>query len=254
MSVQKDAKLQKLLQSWPQGTVATAGWLANCGISRQLRNKYVHSGWITSLGHSAYQKKGDTVDWKGGLYALQKQTGLAVHAGAMTALSMHGMAHYVRMAGETVFLFSPSQTKLPTWFRNYGWGVELRPSSSSVLPEGLGLAEHEEKTFSIRISGPERAILECLHLAPDKLDLVECYQVMEGLTTLRPKLLQSLLEQCGSIKVKRLFFYMAKKAGHDWAKRLDTTKLDLGTGSRTITKGVYDAEFAITIPEELHKL
>ena len=81
---------------------------------------------------------------------------------------------------------------------------------------------------------------------------MECYQVMEGLTTLRPKLLQQLLEQCGSIKVKRLFLYMAHKAGHAWAQRLDREKIDIGSGARAITKGgVYVASFGLTLPEEL---
>jgi hypothetical protein len=78
---------------------------------------------------------------------------------------------------------------------------------------------------------------------------------MQGLTTLRPKLLQQLLEQCNSIKVKRLFLYMATKAGHDWKNRLDLGKLDLGSGDRSITKGgAYNAQFGITVPEELVKL
>jgi len=254
MSLQKDVKIQNLLQSWPQGTVVIAAWLAQSSISRQLRNKYLKSGWITSLEHSAYQKKEDTVNWQGGLYALQSQANLPVHAGALSALSMQGMAHYVRMGVETVFLFAPPKTALPAWFKNHDWGVDIRYTSTSVLPKGVGLVEHEEKTFSIRISAPERAILECLHLAPDTVDLVECYQVMEGLTTLRPKLLQPLLEQCSSIKVKRLFLYMANKTGHGWVKRLDTGKLELGSGDRTITKGgVYVSQFGITVPEELEK-
>lgn len=254
MTTENEQKIKIMLELHKPGTVSLASWLADSGISGDLQAYYRKSGWLKSIGRGAFIRPNDTVSWQGGLYAMQIQSGLAIHAGAMTALSMQGMAHYVRMGGETVFLFSPSQTKLPAWFRNYDWGIALHHVPSSVLPEVLGLVEHEEKTFSIRISGPERAMLECLHLAPDKLDLVECYQVMEGLTTLRPKLLQPLLEECGSIKVKRLFLYMARKAGHDWYKRLDISKLDLGTGSRTITKGVYDAEFEITVPEELHKL
>lgn len=78
---------------------------------------------------------------------------------------------------------------------------------------------------------------------------------LEGLTTLRPKLLHPLLEQCGSVKVKRLFLYMAEKAGHDWFKRLDTAKFDLGAGARTVTKGgVYVSRYGLTVPEELEKL
>jgi hypothetical protein len=100
---------------------------------------------------------------------------------------------------------------------------------------------------SLSISSPERAILECLYLAPEKMDLVECYQVMEGLTTLRPALLQQLLEQCHSIKVKRLFLYMAKKAGHDWFKRLNTEKLEA-----ILYCKVYNQSTAIPSPDLLN--
>ncbi|WP_417624034.1 type IV toxin-antitoxin system AbiEi family antitoxin [Paremcibacter congregatus] len=254
MSLQKDNKIQHMLQSWPEGTVATAAWLAHLGISRQLRNKYLQSGWITSVSHSAYQKKGDSVGWQGALYALQAQMQSPVHVGALTALTMQGMAHYVRMGGATVFLFAPAKTLLPAWFKKHDWGEAMHYIATSVFPVELGLVKHDGKTFSIRISGLERAFLECLHLAPNTMDLMECYHIMEGLTTLRPKLLQQLLEQCTSIKVKRLFLYMATKAGHDWVRRLDHSKLELGRGSRTIAKGgVYVAEFGITVPEELEK-
>lgn len=255
MSLQNTGKLQQLLQSWPQGTVGTAGWLDRSGISSQLRNKYLKSGWITSLGHSAYKKSEDRVQWQGGLYALQTQSGLPVHAGALTALSMQGMAHYLRLGTQTVYLFQPPNTTLPVWFRKNDWGVKLHPVSTSLLPQKLALTEHDEKTFSICISTPERALLECLHLAPKYLDLMECYQIMEGLTTLRPKLLQPLLEQCSSIKVKRIFCYMAAKAGHGWYKRLDINRLDLGNGVRTITKGgVHIPEFGLILPKELASL
>lgn len=186
---------------------------------------------------------------------MQKQLKISIHAGAMTALSMQGMAHYMRMGNERVFLFAPPKTKLPSWFKKHDWETDINFTTTSILPNTVGLMDYEEKNYTVRISAPERAFLECLYLAPEKLDLIECYQVMEGLTTLRPKLLQSLLEQCGSIKVTRLFLYMADKAGHDWYKRLDQSKFDLGKGSRTITQGgVYAPEFQIIVPKELIKL
>ena len=64
------------------------------------------------------------------------------------------------------------------------------------------------------INTPERAILECLNLSDASSNLLDIYYIMESLTTLRPKLLQTLLERCTSQKVKRLFLYMAEKAVH----------------------------------------
>lgn len=255
MSLENSSKIQKVLQSWPAGTVNTSVWFSGLGVSAQLLKKYTANNWLQSLAKGAYIKMGDQVSWQGGLYAMQSQSKLHVHAGALTALSLQGYAHYVRFGAETVFLFSPQKTSLPAWFRNHDWGQAVHHTKTAILPPDLALTDFQVGQFSIKIATPERAFLECLHLSPETVDLVECYQVMEGLTTLRPKVLQSLLEQCGSIKVKRLFLYMATKASHDWIKRLDSTKFDLGTGARTIGKGgVYVSQFELTIPEELVKL
>ncbi len=94
--------------------------------------------------------------------------------------------------------------------------------------------------------------MECLYLAPKDQDLVECYEVMEGLNNLRPAQVQKLLEACGSIKVKRLFLFMANKAGHDWLNYLKLDRVDLGSGKRRIVNdGVYDATYLITVPRAL---
>lgn len=75
---------------------------------------------------------------------------------------------------------------------------------------------------------------------------------MEGLNNLVPKHVQTLLENCQSVKVKRLFLYMAEKADHAWFKQLDVTKVDLGKGKRSIVKnGVLIAKYGITVPKEL---
>lgn len=252
MSAGNERKIQKLLDQHQPGTVCLAAWLDGLGISHGLQKRYRRSGWLTPIGKGAFIRPDDVVRWQGGLYALQAQARLPIHAGAITALSMHGMAHYVRLGAETIFLFASPRTLFPAWFKNYDWGADIQLVRTSVLPKDVGVVEYDEKSFSIRISTPERAMLECLYLAPARMDVVECSQVMEGLTTLRPGLLQSLLEECNSIKVKRLFLYLADRAGHDWMKRLDITRLELGSGDRTITKGgVYVAKFGITVPQEL---
>ena len=64
---------------------------------------------------------------------------------------------------------------------------------------------------SLLVSSPERAFLECLHLPDAASSLLDIYYIMESLTTLRPKLLQSLLESCTSQKVKRCLSIWQKK-------------------------------------------
>ena len=255
MSMNNEKKLKNLLAAHLTGTVCVAPWLEKQGISKALQQRYRNSGWLESVGRGAFKRPNEDVTWQGGLYALQAQSGLSVHAGALTALSLQGYAHYVRMGAERVFLFSPPKNNLPAWFKNKDWGQAVHHYKTSVFAPDLALTDYQVGAFSIKISTPERAILECLHLSPEEVDLVECYQVMEGLTTSRPKLLQPLLQKCSSVKVTRLFLYMADKVGHEWFKRLDTDKFDLGAGARTITKGgVYVSRYGLTLPEELVKL
>jgi len=76
--------------------------------------------------------------------------------------------------------------------------------------------------------------------------------VMEQLTALRPGMVQTLLVQNTSVKIKRLFLYMAEKASHAWFNELDLHKIDIGSGKREIApNGVYDSNYQIVIPEEL---
>jgi len=102
------------------------------------------------------------------------------------------------------------------------------------------------------ISSPERAFMECLHLSPEHFSLLDTFYVMEMMTTLRPALIQNLLEKCSSIKVKRLFLYMAEKAGHSWVNGLDISKVNLGKSVRNISAtGRFDNKYKIIIPSEL---
>jgi len=251
MSTENESKIKKLLSQHQPGTVSLAQWLTSIGISHDLQKRYRKSGWLERVGSGAFKRPGEIIQWQGGLYAMQHQAKLPIHAGATTALSMQGLSHYMR-SSETVFLFSPPATLLPQWFSNYSWGSSIQHVKTSLLPAKTGLTAFEERNFSIVLSAPERAILECLHLAPGKLDLVECYQIMEGLSSLRPKLVQELLEKCSSVKIKRLFLFMATKAQHEWLNFVNQKKIDLGTGDRSITEsGSYNAAFRITIPKEL---
>lgn len=245
------SKIKTLLASHKLGTVSLAKWLESLGISADLQKRYRKSGWLESIGTGAFKRPGENISWLGGLYALQQQAKLPVHVGATTALEIHGVSHYIRTR-LTVYLFSPLGTPLPRWFLTYKWENEIEHVKTSMLPAGAGLTSHQELNIPFTISTSERAILECLYLTPKKIDLVECYHLMEGLSNLRPKLLQELLEKCSSVKVKRLFLFMATKAKHQWLSFIDQKKIDLGKGDRSIVDGgVYNSAFHITIPKEL---
>ena len=252
MNTQKEIKLKKVLARHRPGTILLAKWLEGLGISRELQKQYRKSGWLESAGTGALKRPDDMVNWRGGLYTLQQQAKLPVHVGAATALSLQGYTHFLRFSAETVYLFSSPGTILPRWFHEYEWNQDIEHFSTSFLPDGLGLTELELNNFSITLSAPERAVLECLYLAPKRLDLMECYLLIEGMANLRPGLLQDLLEKCSSVYVKRLFLFMAEKAQHHWFGFLDRSKIDLGKGARSIVKGGrYNAQYRMVIPEDL---
>jgi hypothetical protein len=250
--LENSSKINKLQLSWPKNVVYLTSWLEQQGYSTQLLHRYKNSHWVASFGNGAVKKFGDQITIEGAVYALQQQAGLGIHPAGKTALSLLGKAQYLEFAAKNYVLFGEKGEKLPTWMANQKWGAEIKYFSSIFLPQHLGLVDKEMVGFTIKVSSLPRAIMECLYLSPKDQELVECYEMMEGLNNLRPSLVQELLEQCTSVKVKRLFLYMAKKAGHAWYEMLNFEKIDLGSGKRKLVEnGVYIPEFKITVPKEL---
>ena len=125
-------------------------------------------------------------------------------------------------------------------------------TTSFLGDELLGVETMTIDQHDLLVSSPERALLECLNLPNASSSLLDIYYIMESLTTLRPKLVQSLLEVCTSQKVKRLFLYMAEKAGHSWFKALKLENINLGTSRLMITAtGKYINKYNMTISKEL---
>jgi hypothetical protein len=88
---------------------------------------------------------------------------------------------------------------------------------------------------------------------PDRETFHQVDVLIEGLSSLSPKRLQSLLKACTSVKVKRLFFFFADRHQHAWLKHLDETQIDLGSGNRVLIKGgKLDKRYRITVPGDLN--
>lgn len=250
----KRSKLNELLIHWPKGTVAAQNWLHSQGIPRQLAEKYRHSGWIQRIGRGAYIRTGDTVDLMGGVYALQFQLGLAVHVGAKTALEHQGYGHFLPMKNiPVVHLFGRSGRRLPSWFLSRKWESKVRYHMAQIFPgkPEVGLDEKSIGEYSIRLSSPERAALELAELVPKEQSFEGAQLLLEGLTTLRPELVQELLQTCRSVKAKRLFLFLSEKCGHAWINKLDIQKVELGRGKRLIIRGGrFDSKYKITVPAD----
>jgi hypothetical protein len=87
---------------------------------------------------------------------------------------------------------------------------------------------------------------------PSRESFHQVDMLVEGLRTLSPRRLQTLLADCQSVKVKRLFFWFADRHQPAWLKQIDRAVVNLGVGTRMLVKGgKLDPTYLITVPEEL---
>lgn len=255
MTRKDERKLNHFMVSTPSGVVLTTDWLEEQGISSKLAWWYVRSGLLERLGMKAYKKAGDNISWAGVVSALQSQMHLPLHVGGKTALQILGRSHFVPMQGiKQVMLFADLNTKAPSWLTKKNlWDVEFEIFRTSLFyteDKLLGIIERPIEGIILQISAPERAAMELLYLYPKHQSLEEVLLLMENLGQLRPAVVQSLLEKCNSIKVKRLFLYLAEKFQHTWLSNLDLKKINLGHGKRVIgTGGKYDSKYKLSLPE-----
>lgn len=251
MKTKSSNKLKQLLARWQRGAVFTQTYLSQLGYYHDLVKSYRRNGWLESVGTGAFKLVGDRVDWHGGLYALQNQLKLPVHVGGRTALELKGFSHYGRPAAEKSFLYAPSGTRLPKWFRQFEWGVEINFKATNLFPPDRpeSFSEYEHKELIVMISAPERAAFEMLYHVPAAITFEEALLVIESLVSLRPRIVQNLLENCNSVKVKRLFMYMADQHKHPWLDNINDSNIDFGKGKRLIvSNGMLDKAYNITVP------
>ena len=250
-------KINDALLRLPAHTVITTKFLKEFGISRQLLNKYIKSKWFEHIAKGAVKRYGDKLSLHGAIYALQQQLSLPVHIGARSSLELQGLAHNIRIGNSTqVFLFkTEASTQLPSWFKtNFGKNVIFKNSSARIAQCHSStianvLLNFNCGDYTIKISSLELAIIESCYLVPAYQSFEECYNIVAGLVALRPHIMQDLLIHCDSIRAKRLFLFMAFKAGLPLVKYLDLNKIDLGTGKiQVVANGIFDPKFMITVP------
>lgn len=255
MGRQNISKINHLLQNWPEGSVAPTAWLKDQGISRQLLARYEEYNWVKRLAKGVVTRNGDEVTWQGVVYSLQALLGLKVWIGGKMALQLKGFAHFVQMNKiPNAHLYSAKLTRLPKWIFELKKIAQFEFQQSKLFSDDMTeqtLSQFESGKMSIKISSPERAILELLDGIPNEQTFDETKLIFENLSILRPSVLQTLLEDCSSIKVKRLFLYFAEESGHAWFKKINASKIDLGSGKRAIVpKGKLNLKYQILIPSD----
>ena len=255
MGLQNKTGLKKLTCLLPEGVAAPSCWLAANGYSRQLVRKYVLSGWLTPLGHGVYARADQPVGWEGVLLGLQRLGSLPCHVSGLSALNRQGAAHFLPLGGEQRIQVK-SVRKPPAWVHAVNLVPALVFDTRRLFDEQTAATATVPLTTSIRdwtlpMAGAEMAIMEMLNDVNDRSSFVHAAQVFEALTVLRPGVINALLAACRSIKVKRLFLFLADHFGYPWVNRLETGSVDLGRGNRQIVKGGrLDKRFSITVLED----
>ena len=246
-------KINQLIKDWQRGSIKLSSELNKKGYKPDLLRTYVQGGWLDSLGYGAYKLAGDNVEWYGGIYALQVQKESYIHPGGKTALILKGYSHYLGNSLKRLDLFGNKGDHLPKWFKDNNWGPIINYIQTKMFKYNNKdyYISILHKDFELLISSPELAAMEMLSLIPKEQSFDEAAKIMEGLTTLRPQLLQNLLEECNSIKVRRLFLFIAEKNDHQWFQELNLERIKLGSGKRVIVdEGVFNKKYQITVPKE----
>jgi len=246
-------KINKILQILPSNPLIFSSWMSIQGISRAEQSSYVQTGWLEKLAHGVYYFRGGKPTLFTAISSYDDQLEKKCSVGASTALDLRGFSHFVAMGKPSAYLFSSSKERVPDWLLTYEWDMKVCYFTTKIFGDDLlGIEKMNVGGINLLVSSPERAFLECLHLTPKYHSVMDIYYVMEMLTTLRPNLIQQLLEICTSVKVKRLFMYMADKSNHQWFRTLNISNINMGEGKRAFAKnGVYDNKYLITVPKEL---
>lgn len=229
----------------------TSEWLESKGVSPQLLQRYRDTGWLQALGRGCWIRANTEPTLAGTIYALQRNP-LNVYPAARTALELQGRGHYVPTGqAPSLHLAIPAGQRLPTWFSKLDFARHVRILNADSLfdPIYTSLQEVKSEGVTIKLSSPERAMLEYCQLLPKQADFEEARQLMEGLPGLRSTLMQSTLQHCKSIKAKRLFLALAQAVGHAWFKELNLEAIELGTSNRILPfEGIPHPQFHITVP------
>jgi Transcriptional regulator, AbiEi antitoxin, Type IV TA system/Transcriptional regulator, AbiEi antitoxin N-terminal domain len=221
---------------------------------------------------SAPGKKDEGLPWQHVVISLQILLDHPVAVGGRTALELQGFGHYLSAAGpREVHVYS--NRNLPGWVSRLPLDTRLVLHSATKLfkngaipaalgkPTGTATAQSHANliqkpwghwNWPLVMSGPERAILELLDEVPQRETFHQADMLMEGLRNLSPRRLHTLLSDCRSVKVKRLFLWFAERHNHSWLSKLDRSGMDLGRGKRMLVRGgKLDKKFNITVPETL---
>lgn len=252
MSLEYKSRINQLLVKGVPNGLYFSEWLKKEGYSDQLLKKYRESAWLTSLSKGVMYRTGSALSAYAALNCYNKQLNKTFRVAAHSALEIVGFNHYVPM-GKPILVVAHPKQNIPAWTKSdkFDRTIKLFSTETFVEPQ---IVTMNIDGLDLLVSSPEQAFMECLLLVPNQYNYMDLYYVMEQLTTLRPEIVQHLLETTKSQKIKRMFLYMAEKTGHYWYEQLDLSNVELGNSKYQLVEGgTYIAKYKITIPKELNE-
>lgn len=233
-----DNPIKAVQTGLPRGAPFGLGTLANLDVNRQAAARQARSGWLVRLGQGVYAFPNDPLDRAKTTVFLQTRLP-GLHVAGRTALDLHGVRHNLGVQDAWV-LWGDGPARLPAWYverfparyvgsRLFDWTDESLPAKTVGTPPGV--------QAGLRVSVPERALLEMLFEVGVHQSLEEARQLFENLRPPRRELLARLLECCTSVKAVRLFLTWARETQLlDVDKLLADYTLPVGSDSRWMTR------------------
>jgi hypothetical protein len=206
--------IKRLQAELPRGAPFDLATLDQFGVSAQLAARYAEGGWLVRLAQGVYAFPNDDFGVHAAVLFLQARVP-GLHAGGKSALALQGVRHNLG-SRDTLVLWGDTRFALPTWFTSrfparyvhahlFDWPDTSLADNTLATPPGL--------PEGLRVSAPERAVLELLYDAGFKQSLEEARNLFDGLRTPRKERLGQLLSCCTSVKAVRLFLTWARETG-----------------------------------------
>jgi Transcriptional regulator, AbiEi antitoxin, Type IV TA system/Transcriptional regulator, AbiEi antitoxin N-terminal domain len=257
-SLYMSEKINRLLNTIASGEIVIQSWLSHHEITPQLAHKYCKSNWLIKLGVGTYYRSGKQPKWQNAIHCLQYQKNENIHIAGITSLALQGKSHYLQLGKETIWLNARMYSLLPKWFidfpdtnfpENSSWHIIKTSKLGSISEEDLTVLRVDG--VELKASAIELATYELLKEVPKQILFEHAAQIFQGLVNLSPRKVQRLLEESNAIQTNRLFLFLGNYYEHPWMKKIDVSKINLGSGKRhVVAHGKLDKQYSITVPEE----
>ncbi len=257
LGVKMTSKINWLVTHTSPGALILQQWLTKNGVSYSLAQKYAQSGWLKKLGSGVYYRPNAQGDmkptWIDAMQALDMQLGISVHLSGLSSLTQQGLSHYLQLNKEQVWICVENKSCLPKWFRDFPYQDWFYCGNHKLeLHAERDLKKITVKEKELTISCAELAAYEVVDAIGKLISFEHVAELFQGLVNLSPRKVQDILERSNSVQANRIFLFLSRYYDHQWVKRVDETRIKLGTGKRQVVEnGRFDERYQITVPEIL---